>query len=73
MLKRFIPRKGLVVREPKSMAIVPETGIVIDWDASDSTFWRRRVNSGDGMVEDYSDHPEKIEEKKEEKTFKGRK
>jgi len=55
MLKVFKPRKGLLVRVPKTMAIVPETGFVVDMDSRDAKYFRRRVKCGDGTFEDYQE------------------
>ena len=59
MLRLFVPRKGLSMRDPKTHAIIPETGMQVEWDSPEATFWRRRVNCGDGTVEDIKNTEEK--------------
>lgn len=41
------PRNDLLVRFPRSYAILPEIGGVVPWVGSDGRYWRRRFRDGD--------------------------
>jgi hypothetical protein len=45
--KKVIPRKGVVVRFPRSYSILPESGGNVPWIGPDGRYWRRRVAVGD--------------------------
>lgn len=77
MFKLFKPRKNLIVRDPYTMAIIPENGVAVDMNSSHSKYYRRRVKCGDGTFEDYVEKKiESVEEKEttdeKEYTFKKR-
>jgi hypothetical protein len=46
MRKFIIPKKGLIVRHPKTFSIVPEQGELVNWNGRVGSFWRRRVKDG---------------------------
>lgn len=41
------PRPGLLVRDPLTKAIIPETGSNLPWIGPSGRYWRRRVSCGD--------------------------
>lgn len=46
----LIPRKGLIVRDPESKNILPETGALKPLFGKFGTFWKRRIKCGDVIV-----------------------
>jgi hypothetical protein len=46
----FVPKSGLVIRDPVSGRVVPPSGILVQ----DSKFWRRRAAEGSGEIADGS-------------------
>jgi len=50
---RFVkPLKGLIVRDPTSKAITPETGTVVPWIGPEGRYWRRRLKEGSITIEE---------------------
>lgn len=45
--KKVKPRKGLIVRFPRSYAILPEAGGTVPWIGPEGRYWRRRASTGD--------------------------
>jgi hypothetical protein len=45
-----IPRKGLIVRNPSTMAPLPEQGTLVPLSGGEGKFWRRRIRCGDVSV-----------------------
>lgn len=51
--KKVKPRKGLIVRFPRSYAILPEAGGTVPWIGPEGRYWRRRASTGDvNIIED---------------------
>ena len=48
--KFVIPRKGLIVRNPRDMSILAEEGQAVDWSGRHGKYWRRRVSCGDVVI-----------------------
>ena len=44
------PKKGLLVRSPRTRAPLPEEGSNVPWIGADGRFWRRRVRDGDVVI-----------------------
>jgi hypothetical protein len=65
---RFVkPLKGVVVRDPTSKSILPESGANVPWVGAEGKYWRRRLRDGTITIE----IPLMVEEPKEEiKSFK---
>jgi hypothetical protein len=54
------PKSGIIVRFPRTYAILPESGGIVPWIGADGRYWRRRLSSGD--VEVIQEEVAKIEE-----------
>lgn len=66
MDKFLIPKDGLIVRDPLSMAPLPPKGMLKPFIGSAGRYWRRRVNCGDVTIkEEIINKPKqrKVEEK----------
>lgn len=46
---RVKPAPGMTVRDPRTMAVLPEEGREV---SDDDLFWARRIRDGDVVVED---------------------
>ncbi len=44
------PKEGVIIRHPKSKAIMPESGFWIVLDRGEGKYWRRRLACGDIVV-----------------------
>lgn len=44
------PKKNVVVRYPRTYAILPETGGVVTWVGAEGRYWRRREKVGDIVI-----------------------
>lgn len=42
-----IPKKGLVVRDPRTKAVLPPEGMLKPWTGPEGRYWRRREKCGD--------------------------
>lgn len=48
---RITPRKGLVIRDPRTKAVLPPEGLVVSSDPLRSDiYWRRRLDAGDVTI-----------------------
>lgn len=48
--KYVIPKKGLIVRFPRTNAALPEVGAEVSWTGREGTYWRRRLKFGDVKI-----------------------
>ena len=48
--KFLIPRKGLIVRDPETKDIMPESGMLVPWYGRKGTYYRRRVQCNDCKI-----------------------
>jgi hypothetical protein len=62
MQKFLIPKKGLIVRHPKTMNIMPSEGMLCDWTGPNGRYWRRRVNCGDCIIKEETVVKRKVKE-----------
>jgi len=46
----LIPKKGLLVRDPRSRSPLSEKGQLKPWVGPDGRYWRRRVKVGDAYI-----------------------
>lgn len=53
-------KKGLIVRYPRTMAVLPEEGNWVDWIGADGRYWRKTVRQGDVKV--FDEPPKKFVE-----------
>ncbi len=79
--KFLIPQKGLIVRDPRSKNILPESGAIKPWIGPEGRYWRRQVAVGScamfeeepakpklsKVVEEVSTSQKKFNREKEEK------
>lgn len=40
------PLKGLIVRDPNTMAIIPETGMIVSTDGKSGKYWSKQIRQG---------------------------
>ena len=60
------PRKGLLVRDPITMEIMPEKGMEVPWFGVQGTFYKRRVKCGDCIDgTNITEIKKKVKDKKE--------
>jgi predicted transcriptional regulator len=57
MVVTIKPLQGLLVRDPNTKAILPESGMIVSLSGVEGRFWRRRIADGSVIV---------VQEKKEE-------
>jgi len=50
-------KKGLLVRYPRTKAVLSESGGWIDWIGADGRYWRKTVRQGDVKVFDERQQP----------------
>jgi hypothetical protein len=64
--KWVIPKEGLVVRDPRTYAPLPEIGMLKPWTGPEGRYWRRRVKFGDVVLGEAPAKPkiEKVEKEK---------
>lgn len=58
-IKYAVPKKGMIVRDPRTMAPLPDDGLIITWIGPEGRYWRRREKDGSILV--YDDKPAKKE------------
>lgn len=46
------PKEGVLIRDPKSKKLMPNTGFDVPWIGPLGRYWRRRVNCGDVIIID---------------------
>ena len=49
--------KGLLVRYPRTKAVLPESGGWVDWIGADGRYWRKTVRQGDVKIFDERQPP----------------
>ena len=55
--KWLVPRKNLLVRDPRSKAPLPAEGELKDWTGPEGRYWRRRVKVGDVTIKEIKKQP----------------
>ncbi len=45
--RKVRPKKGNIVRYPRTYAVLPDVGASVPWIGPDGRYWRRRLNTGD--------------------------
>lgn len=48
--KWVIPQKGLLIRDPRTKAILPPVGMFKPWTGPEGRYWRRRVKDGTVII-----------------------
>ena len=66
--RTVVPIKGLIVRDPRTKAILPETPTTVPWIGPEGRYWRRRLR--DGSIK-FAKHPPKVKSGEVEKKFYG--
>lgn len=67
----LVPKKGVLIRHPRSKEIIPEEGCVVPWTGPEGRFFRRRVNDGSAKIR--TKKPEIKKEKEAKKVYKFKK
>ena len=44
------PKEGLIVRDPVTLAIMPEQGMEVPYFGTQGTYYKRRVQCGDCII-----------------------
>jgi len=71
--KWIVPRKGLLVRDPRTKTPLPEQGMYKPWTGPEGRYWRRRLICGDVTLGEAPVAKPEIETVKETKNSKRRK
>lgn len=66
--KKVKPRKGLIVRFPRTYSILPEKGGNVPWTGPEGRYWRRRVNCRDVSISESESHVTVVTEETSEIT-----